>query len=127
MKSSTLLWLDFAEDDFKSLKAMYKARLWRGVAVYAQQCIEKIVKAYIAEYKEDPPPKGHFIEVLIEKAGLNLETVGDPAVEKLYVAYGWARYPDLSYTHFKKEKDVKELYQMAIALYPWIKSKIQKP
>ena len=127
MKTSTKLWINFAEDDLRSLKTMYSAKLWRGVAVYAQQCVEKIIKAYICEYIEDPPPKGHFIEILIKKSKLDMAPLGNPPVEKLYIAYGWARYPDLSYTHFKKEKTVEDLYKMAITIYPWIKSKILKP
>lgn len=51
MKKETKVWFDIAEEDFKDMIIMKKARRYRGAVFFGQQAVEKIIKAYIVEYK----------------------------------------------------------------------------
>ena len=94
--------------------------------LFAQQTVEKVIKAYICEVKNKTPKKSHFIEVLIKEAGLDLTEIKSPKVELLSVSYEWARYKDLSKTHFRRPADIKQLIVMAESIYPWVLKKLRK-
>ena len=126
MKKESQLWFDLAEEDFEDMRIMAESKRLRGAVVFAQQAVEKILKAYIAEFTENTPPKTHFIEKLIKIANLDLDEVNNPSVENLSTAYSWARYPDIAHVHFNKFDDVKPLLTMAEIVYLWVKQKLIK-
>lgn len=126
MKKESQLWFDLAEEDFEDMRIMAESKRLRGAVVFAQQAVEKILKAYIAEYTEIIPPKTHFIEKLIKIANLDLGEITNPSVENLSTAYAWARYADIAHIHFKKFEDIEPLLTMAKNVYIWVKQKLIK-
>ncbi|OGK21047.1 hypothetical protein A3C23_02445 [Candidatus Roizmanbacteria bacterium RIFCSPHIGHO2_02_FULL_37_13b] len=126
MKKETELWFDLAEEDFENMHIMAKSKRLRGTVIFAQQSVEKILKAYIAEFTSTIPPKTHFIEKLVQVTGLDLNEINNPSVESLSTAYSWARYADIAQVHFKKFDDIKPLLVMAETVYLWVKTKLIK-
>jgi HEPN domain-containing protein len=54
MKPVTLEWVNKAEDDFATMTREYRARTrpnYAGVCFHAQQCVEKMLKAYLFEHE----------------------------------------------------------------------------
>ena len=124
MKKETKLWLELASEDYDSMLYMKKGKKTRGAVLFAQQAVEKIVKAYIAEHKKIPI-KSHRIEKLLLEANLSLVDLGSPDVTKLSKAYEWVRYSDLARSHFRSMDDVKELLLMAEEIYVWMLKKFK--
>jgi len=92
MKQETEVWLSIAKEDYKNMCAMKESQSLRGAVLFAQQCVEKIIKAYIAEYGLQPPKKIHHLEKLIEDTNLDIKEIGSPELHELSKAYGWVRY-----------------------------------
>ena len=126
MKKETEIWLSIAEEDYRNMIIMKKEKSLRAAVLFAQQAVEKVLKGYICEIKNKTPRRTHFIEVLIKEAGLDLTEIDSPAVSRLSVAYEWARYRDLSNSHFKKQSDVSELLVIAETIYSWVIKKFKK-
>ncbi len=126
MKQETQVWLTIAEEDFQLMSVMKREMNLRPAVLFAQQAVEKVLKGYICEVINEKPKKTHFIEQLIKTAKLDLKEIGSPKVEKLGVAYEWARYKDLSKVHFKKPSDIEELLIMAEKIYPWVLKKLKE-
>jgi len=126
MKQETEVWLSIAKEDYKNMQAMKESQSLRGAVLFAQQCVEKILKAYITEYGAQLPKKIHHLEKLIEDTNLDIGEIGSPALHELSKAYGWARYPDLSKTHFNIISDIEPLLAIAEKVYAWVLSKFKK-
>ena len=125
MKKETKIWYEQAEDDYKNGKLLTKSKSYRGAVLFAQQSVEKILKAYIIEYKNELPRKTHRIEVLIKDAKLNSEELNIRNVEELSKAYTWVRYPDLSQKFYKQKDITNMLLVIADELYLWVKEKFE--
>lgn len=125
MKKETEIWLSIAKEDYKNMKVMRDEKSVRGSVLFAQQCVEKIIKAYICEYRSVNPRKIHFIEKLIEDANLDIAEIGSPDIKVLSSAYGWSRYEDIISSHFKSIQDVIPLLIMAEKIYLWVLSKFK--
>lgn len=126
MKEEAKLWFDLAEEDWENALLLWKNSRY-GLTVFScQQAVEKILKAYIVEYKYKVPPKTHRIEDLIEISGLNLSEIENPQVIELSKAYIRVRHPDLNKQYFRSKELTEPLYNMAEGVYLWVKSKFKK-
>lgn len=125
MKKETKIWLELAKEDYDNMHYMQKGKKMRGAVLFAQQAVEKVIKAYIAEYTKKIPMRVHRIEKLIAEAGLDLKELGNPEVEELSKAYEWVRYTDLSHRHFRKDQDIRKLIVMAEEIYTWMLKKFK--
>jgi HEPN domain-containing protein len=68
MKKQVKLWLDFADIDLKTAQKISDERfLTQAAAFHCQQCIEKILKAYI-ESSDQKVPRVHNLQYLFELA-----------------------------------------------------------
>src|SRR3989344_3980571 len=92
MRSETKLWLHLAEEDYKNTLLLWENRRYGATVFFCQQAIEKLLKAYIVEYKKRIPTKTHRIEVLMDEAGLDLKEIESPDVTELSKAYIRVRY-----------------------------------
>lgn len=126
MKKETKLWFDLAEDDYKNALLLWENRRYGATVFFFQQAAEKILKAYIIEFKHKAPVKTHRIELLIREAGLDLEEINKPKTEELSKAYIRVRYPDLSRKYYRKRADIETLVKIAKEVYLWIKNKFKK-
>ena len=125
MKKETKLWFDLAEDDYKNMLLMIKSKSHRGAVFFAQQSVEKLLKAYIIEYKNFNPKRTHKIEVLMNDAELNIKEIEKSSIEELSKAYTWVRYPDLSNRFYTKKEITDKLLVCAKQLYKWVKNKFK--
>jgi len=73
-------WINNAQYDLETARAMYRAKRYQYVIFYCQQLIEKIIKAIILDKTNEFPPRIHQLMRLIEKAGI---TVSDQHVDFL--------------------------------------------
>ena len=87
MEPETKLWLTLANDDFQNTQLLWKNRRYGATVFFSQQAVEKILKAYIVEFRKTLPPKTHRIEILIQAAKLDLSEIDSPAVDALSKAY----------------------------------------
>lgn len=97
MKSITLEWIEKAEGDFVSMEREYRARKRRNhdsLCFHAQQCVEKYLKARLAEAGIDFP-KIHDLPALLDLA-LPVEPLWEAFREHLSFLTDFAvtyRYP----------------------------------
>ena len=103
MKEETKKWLKVAEEDFEMMNLAWKNHKYAHTILFAQQSVEKIIKAYIVEHSKRPPRKIHAIEELVKDAKINLIEIGNPNVRKLSLGFTRVRYPDLSKKHYESK------------------------
>ncbi|PIY71900.1 hypothetical protein COY87_03735 [Candidatus Roizmanbacteria bacterium CG_4_10_14_0_8_um_filter_33_9] len=121
MKKESKLWFDLAEEDFHNMELMIKEKSHRASVFFAQQAVEKLLKAFNIEKKHKVPRKTHKIEQLLHDAGLKGYIITVDRIEELSKSYTWVRYPDLS-TRFYSKKDITtKLLVTAKELYIWVK------
>jgi HEPN domain-containing protein len=65
-------WQELAQDDYDTFLVMISNKRYRAIVVYAQQSVEKILKAYISNSLHKQPPKSHFLEKLVQLAQLDI-------------------------------------------------------
>lgn len=124
MKKETKVWFDLANDDYQNSLLLWDNHRYAGAVFYSQQSIEKILKAFIVEFKNKLPPKTHRIEFLINESGLDIGEVDNPDVTELSKAYIRVRYPDLNKQYYTSRERVQPLIIMTKKLYLWIKNKL---
>lgn len=122
MKKEAKLWFDLAEEDFHNMEVMIKEQSHRAAVFFAQQAVEKLLKAFIIERIKVLPKRTHKIEVLMKDAQIKNEKIKEEQVEELSKAYTWVRYPDLSRRFYTKKEITKELLVTAKTLYLWIRN-----
>lgn len=125
MKKETKVWLDLAKEDYQDMKIMERNKRYRGAVLFAQQTVEKILKAYIVEYKNVAPRHTHNIELLVKDASLNLNEIDDSEIAELTLAYTRVRYADMSRIHYNTKKEVESLLKIAEKIYLWVKDKLE--
>jgi len=129
MKSIAEKWVDIANYDLATAKAMFETGRYLYVAFMCQQAVEKILKAIIVQKTDIYPPKVHKLEFLAKKAGLNTEFNENQKnlLTELNFYYLNNRYPDFKVELSKiisKEKSLSLLNQTEDFL-KWIKQKIK--
>lgn len=125
MKKDTKKWLMLAEEDYKDMQIMVKEARYRGAVFFAQQAVEKIIKALIVEDKNIAPKKSHNIEILLKDAGLDKNEIKDTDVNKLTLAYTRVRYSDLSTVHYNTKEKAGKVLEIAQKTYLWVKKKLK--
>ena len=125
MKEETKVWLEIVEEDYKDMNVMLKAHRYRGAVFFAQQAVEKIIKAWIVEYKNCIPRKAHNIALLIKDAGFNKSEIEDLDVDELTLAYTRVRYTDLSRQYYNTKEKAEKVLKIAQETYLWIKNKFK--
>lgn len=121
MKAATREWIQKAEADFTSAGREYRARTrpnFDASCFFAQQCIEKYLKARLTEAGR-LVPKTHDLSVLLDRV-LPLEPLWEVARPRLETLTSYAvvfRYPGESAT--------RVLAKTAIADATWVRTMIR--
>lgn len=127
MKKETKLWLNYAEDDLKSLEVMWRAHRYGPTAFYCQQMIEKFLKGIIVEEKNRVPRKSHDLKRLLEDSGLkDFPKKWLSELKDMSLHYVRVRYPDLNKKFYSKRKEVKQMVIKAKEIYQWLLKKLKK-
>jgi HEPN domain-containing protein len=125
MKAETKLWLELAAEDYRSVDTLVNDRNYRGAVLFAQQAAEKILKAYCLEFCNQSPKRTHYIEKLIQDAGLDVSEINHVDPVPLSQAYARVRYPDLGRVHYSTRESVEPLLVIARTIYLWVKNKFK--
>jgi HEPN domain-containing protein len=130
VKSNVKYWVAIVEYDLQTAKAMLKTKRWLYVGFMCHQVIEKILKAYYTDRKNELPP---YIHNLFKLASLsNLDQLMSEAqlgfldeIEPLNIQ---ARYPSYKDDILKKlsPKVCKELLAKTEQLKIWIEKQLKK-
>jgi len=121
-------WIDLAEYDLETAKAMLLTGRFLYVGFMCHQAIEKILKAYYVKTRNEQPPRTHKLYLLAKDSGLSLEMNEEQLdfldlLEPLNIE---SRYPTdkerimKSMNHDKSTKIIEQSMEMM----EWIKSKL---
>lgn len=72
MKPHTKHWLEMAEYDLGTAEAMFRSRRYVYVIFFCHLCLEKALKACVAEFRDEFPPYTHSLSYLLEIGGLEM-------------------------------------------------------
>jgi len=70
MDTKEKYWLEMAEYDIKTAEAMLESKRYLYVGFMAHQTIEKILKAYFVNVKNETAPFSHSLSFLAKQSGL---------------------------------------------------------
>lgn len=129
MKPIVRKWIEIADYDFKTARAMYKSRRHLYVAFMCQQSVEKILKALITKVDGEFPPKIHKLETLAIKAKLGdeLDDEKKDLLSELSFYYLNNRYPDFKaeLNRLISREKAHELLKKTGAFLKWMKQKLR--
>jgi HEPN domain-containing protein len=94
MRPETQLWLEDAEYDLESAKAMLESGRYFFVVFMCHLTIEKLLKAAIVERQGVEPPKVHNLVLIATKGGVDIPQDHRPIVNDLDGMSVVTRYPD---------------------------------
>jgi HEPN domain-containing protein len=128
MNEKTTYWIDIADYDLETAKAMLVSKRYLYVGFMCHQAIEKTIKAYYCSTKDDTPPLSHNLKSLAEKCEL-LPLFSDEQldfVEELLPMNIQARYPTHKEKMFKLLTSQKcvEIIKQTENLCQWIKQQL---
>ncbi len=119
-------WLEQAQEDFITSRALLEKKRYYAVVIFSQQSAEKALKAVFILLKKKIPPKIHDLAELSRLVGASQNIFSQS--EKLTVTYFSSRYPGAApeiparfYTKEKAEHHLRE----AEAILRWAEKKIQ--
>ena len=92
MMSATERWWAYAERDLETARVLLAAGRWGGVSFFAQQAVEKGLKALLVRASGGLPPRVHDLVRLAELAGVSEDLWSE--LDDLSRAYVLTRYPD---------------------------------
>ena len=128
MDDKTKYWIDMAEYDFETAKAMLETKRYLYVGFMCHQVIEKMLKAYWSNVTTDPPLKIHALSRLAEKTGIDKDMSEEQldlidALEPLNIE---ARYPSYKERLMKSlnADRCKKLIEQTNELRIWIRSRL---
>ncbi|MDE6090803.1 MAG: HEPN domain-containing protein [Duncaniella sp.] len=128
MDDKTKYWIDMAEYDFETAKAMLETKRYLYVGFMCHQVIEKMLKAYWSKVTTDPPLKIHALSRLAEKTGIDKDMSEGQldlidALEPLNIE---ARYPSYKERLMKSlnADRCKKLIEQTNELRIWIRSRL---
>lgn len=123
-KEKIAYWLDIADYDLGTAKAMMDTNRYLYVIFMCQQAVEKIIKALYIQKHDDEPPRSHNIAFVFKKMEVEASSETIQHFNLLSAYYIESRYPeykeklssivdrDRAITLLKKTEEV----------YVWLKS-----
>ncbi len=128
MNDKSTYWIEMAEYDLETAKAMLNTRRLLYVGFMCHQVIEKTLKAYWSMVFEEPPLKIHSLSKLASKTKLDNEMSDDQLdlIDTLEPLNIEARYPSYKERLLKSltPENCVNLINSTKDLHIWIKSKL---
>ncbi|MCL1820676.1 MAG: HEPN domain-containing protein [Oscillospiraceae bacterium] len=129
MNQNVTYWIDMAEYDLETARAMLLTKRYLYVAFMCHQTIEKSLKAIIAGTDDNnEPPKIHNLVRLTERSALSEELSPQ---QKKFISMLAPMNVEARYTAYKEEiasglseKKCAELIKETEDLYSWIKQRL---
>ena len=122
-------WIELAEYDLDTAKAMLKSKRYLYVGFMCNQVIEKIIKAYFVKVKNEQPPYTHKLIRLAEESNL-YKLMSEKQKNFMFIVTPLnveARYPTQKQDILKslnKEK-CKKIINQTEDMMIWIKKKLE--
>jgi len=124
MRGEAKVWLEQAEENFKTAQAMWKAHRYGFTCFCCQQTLEVILKAaFIAAGKDYP--KIHSLAKLFQDSELPKGDVNLEILKEISKHYFQVRYPDLLRGKYNRALAYETL-EKTRRIYSWIKNQIIK-
>ena len=128
MNDRSRYWIDIADYDMETAKAMLVSRRYLYVGFMCHQAVEKTIKAYFCSVRVDVPPFTHNLKDLAERCDL-MPLFSDEQldfIEELLPMNIEARYPTNKETLLNTLTRVKceEIIKQTELLCQWIKQKL---
>lgn len=121
-------WIDISDYDMETAKTMLKGKRYLYVGFMCHQAVEKILKAYFTEKKDETPPYVHNLKRLAEQCDLLSEFTENQLdlIEALVPMNIEARYPTYKELLLKSLTETKceELIAKTEELCQWIKKQL---
>ena len=121
-------WVDLAEYDLATAKAMLDTKRYLYVGFMCHQCIEKALKGFCVFQGLSNPPYTHNLMTLAEKSGLIIELNDDQLdfldfIQPLNIE---ARYPETKQKLLEvlTEERCMEIYTKTEEFFTWVKKKL---
>lgn len=128
MEEKVKYWIELSDYDFETAEAMLISGRYLYVGFMCHQTIEKIMKAYFTQIKNETPPFTHSLSYLAKKADLLMllpeelkETID--ILEPLNIETRYPTYKERLIKSLTKEKCV-EIITKTDQLRKWIKKKL---
>lgn len=119
-------WLDQAEYDFSTAKAMFRARKYLYMIYMCQLALEKLLKAVVILQTGEAPPKTHKLLLLAKLAQVNLPDGHLEFLGTLDAIGSGARYPkDLAAARKAYPRKVAQEYLARTKeIMEWVKKEL---
>lgn len=121
-------WIDVAEYDMETAKALMQSRRWLYVGFMCHQVVEKSLKAYWCATKPDDPPYTHNLLNLVQSTNLVREFSDEQKlfVQKIMPLNIEARYPEYKERLLQQltPELCRDIVNQTESLLQWIKNKL---
>ena len=121
-------WVDIAEYDLETAKAMLEAKRFLYVGFMCHQVIEKILKAKYVAVHNEIPPYTHNLMLLAKETKIHnlLSSKQINFIQELRPLNVESRYPEYKDKVYKllNEKRCREILSDTEELFQWIKTKL---
>jgi HEPN domain-containing protein len=126
MKSETKLWVEDADYDLESAKAMLESKRYFFVVFMCHLTIEKLLKAVIVERLGIQPPKIHGLIALATRSALKIPLKNRKLVNELDDMGVITRYPDgrRAIAGSLTDERVGALFERTVGFVKWLKQEL---
>jgi HEPN domain-containing protein len=128
MRKEAEAWLTIAGEELQSAEYLLEKRLFRMVCYHAQQCVEKALKALLAEREIETPRTHNILDLNDAVKKLRYETrLADEDAVFLTSVYR-ARYPSglgLLPSGEPTEQDAQKSLLLAKEMIEWLKNNLK--
>lgn len=94
MQKTIQEWMEISEYDLKTAEAMLTTGRYLYVAFMCQQAIEKILKAFYVQQKNELPPRTHNLLYVVDLLEMDMKEEDKVWLSQLNQFYVESRYPD---------------------------------
>ena len=130
MDQKVKYWLDLADYDLETAKALLQSKRFLYVGFMCHQAIEKVLKAYYVQKIGAFAPKTHNLRALAQKSGI-LQLIDNYymqiiiSLEPLNIE---ARYPTDKEKLFRSltQERCEDILNSTSEIYSWIKKKLEQ-
>src|SRR5882724_1137421 len=126
MRPETEVWVEDAEYDLQSAKAMLDSGRYFFVVFMCHLTIEKLLKSVIVERQGLEPPRIHNLFGLIARAGLTIPAERHPLINELDNMSVVTGYPDgrRAIASTLTDENTTALYERTVELAQWLKQEL---
>lgn len=129
-KDNSVYWIDIAEYDLETARALMNSRRWLYVGFMCHQVIEKALKAYWCATKPEDPPYTHNLLNLVQSSNLVKEISPEQRlfIQSIMPLNIEARYPEYKERLLRQltPEACMQIVEDTTAFLVWIKNKLSK-